>query len=235
MSLRIIRCGRIASTQDRARELLRAGDAGPLAVVAVAQSAARGRRGRTWVSPEGGLYASLLVPYEPLLPQRIGVALVRALRRFGVRAVLKWPNDVLVEGGKLAGILIEREGDRAIAGIGVNLEPVAVDGAASVRQAGGRMASPEALLAALFAEFEGMEPDVLPAYRAALSTLGRPVRIERDDGVVLGEAVDVDHHGRLLVRGEAGLEAIASGECVHLRPARIDPGDGLDYSSSEGA
>jgi len=218
MSLRIVRCDRIASTQDRARELLAAGDEGPFVVVARAQAAARGRRGRTWISPEGGLYASLLVPYEALLPQRLGVALVRALRRFGVEAALKWPNDVTVDGAKLAGILIERIADRAIAGFGVNLEPVAVDGATSVRQVTGRAVAAQALLEAILDELETAGSDLLRAYRAVLSTLGRRVRIERDDGVVIGEAIDVDEHGRLLVRGAAGVQAIASGDCVHLRP-----------------
>jgi BirA family transcriptional regulator, biotin operon repressor / biotin---[acetyl-CoA-carboxylase] ligase len=217
--MRIVRCERIGSTQDQARKLLGGGDPVPFVVVAASQDEARGRRGRAWISPEGGLYASLAVPYDPLLPLRLGVAVVRAARRYGVEAVLKWPNDVLVGERKLAGILIEREAEAAIAGVGVNLGPVDVDGATSLAQEGGRPASPEAFLEALLAVFEAAESDVLPAYRELLATLGRTVRIERGgpSGALVGTAVDVDAAGRLRVRHDETIETVSAGDCVHLR------------------
>lgn len=136
---------RLASTNTEALERARSGEAGPLWVVASQQEAGRGRRGNVWISPPGNLAASVLWPVHGIAPETIatlgfvaGLALAQALcdvcpsaetmpnpaaeRRFR----LKWPNDVLAGGGKLAGILLESEtlpgGRRALViGFGVNV------------------------------------------------------------------------------------------------------------------
>jgi BirA family biotin operon repressor/biotin-[acetyl-CoA-carboxylase] ligase len=124
----------VDSTNEEVRRRAAAGAPEGLVVVADSQTAGRGRRGHTWHSPPGaGVYLSLLLrPKVPAaeavaLPLRAGLATCRALRALGLEPVLKWPNDVLVGGRKVAGILVEsvtgREGlvDVAVVGIGVNV------------------------------------------------------------------------------------------------------------------
>lgn len=122
-----------ASTNDEAARLARAGARHGTIVIAESQTAGRGRDGRTWQSPPGlGLYLSAVVrPPLPLvdvppMTLAIGVALCDAARAFGAPAMLKWPNDVLAGGKKLAGVLVEAQSqgsklDAVIVGIGVNL------------------------------------------------------------------------------------------------------------------
>jgi BirA family transcriptional regulator, biotin operon repressor / biotin---[acetyl-CoA-carboxylase] ligase len=94
---------------------------------AVEQTAGRGRLGRDWVSPPGNLYASTLVRLRPgdpppaTLAMVAAVALDEALRGWGAAPVIKWPNDLMIDGAKLSGILLERSGEAVIVGIGVNL------------------------------------------------------------------------------------------------------------------
>lgn len=101
----------IGSTSDRLKQLARAGAPEWTAVLADRQTSGRGREGRTWQSPAGGLYLSVLLRprAEPvsLLPLAAGVAVAEAVAGFGVACQLKWPNDVLASGRKLAGILAE--------------------------------------------------------------------------------------------------------------------------------
>ncbi len=120
---------RIDSTNDRARELVRAGLPLPALVVADRQSAGRGRRGRRWESDTPlGLWLTVAVATAPsstahILPLRIGLAVARALESLvpDLRLAIKWPNDLTASGGKLGGVLCERVGDALLAGIGLNL------------------------------------------------------------------------------------------------------------------
>ena len=130
----------IASTQDRAVALARAGAPAGTRVVAGRQTQGRGRLDHAWASPAGGLYLSLVLPsppaHETLLPLALGAHLAREIEcRYGVALALKWPNDLLwVEGGapprKVAGILVDRVPTptgtwAAVAGIGINVSPEA--------------------------------------------------------------------------------------------------------------
>lgn len=111
------------------RALARSGAPEGVWLRADAQTGGRGRSGRHWVSPPGNLYASTLVRLRPDDPPAPGLALVAAVALEEVASayvpdralMLKWPNDLLCDGAKLAGILLEREGDAVVAGIGVNL------------------------------------------------------------------------------------------------------------------
>ena len=122
--MEIVRLGVIDSTSDRARALLAGGKQPPFAVVAERQSAGRGRRGRTWQSPSGNLYVTFVLPPPALLamdaaltPLKAAVCCAKVLQqRLGLRVTLKWPNDVLFAGKKIAGLLCETTTNGAAAG-----------------------------------------------------------------------------------------------------------------------
>jgi BirA family biotin operon repressor/biotin-[acetyl-CoA-carboxylase] ligase len=186
------------------------------------QTAGRGRLGRTWDAPPGAnLLVSILfreVPEPPVaLTHRVGLAAIDAVHRVsGTAATLKWPNDVLVHGRKLAGILAQRAPDGpVVVGIGLNVG-WAPEGSARI----GGSVSPAAVLDALLAAYDALPADVADRYRAALSTLGAAVRVELPSGAVEGRAIDVEADGRLVVLDACAVtHRIAVGDVVHLRPA----------------
>jgi BirA family biotin operon repressor/biotin-[acetyl-CoA-carboxylase] ligase len=228
----------VPSTNDRARELAAGGRAN-VVVLADEQTGGKGRLDRTWASPSGGVWLSILlrpaVPpaHTPLFTLAAAVATVRAARAAGVEATIKWPNDVLVAGAdggrKLAGILTEMEGeaDRVswlVLGVGVNanVDPATLpgDAATSLRAETGdvdRRAFTQALLEA-FDDLRADRDAIIPAWREYASTLGRRVRVETVDGEVVGEAVDVEFPGTLVVETPTGRVAVTAGDCEHLRP-----------------
>ena len=209
----------VDSTQDEARRLLDAGEAGPRhIIVADQQTDGRGRFGRSWLSPAGGLYATFVTPRHEQIALVAGVALLGALETFGIQAGLKWPNDVLVGDKKIAGLLIETMPDAALVGVGVNITSVPLDTATSIQAAGGAVRRGDLLLALAELLDKAATGDVASAYRQRLATIGRRVAVARSDGeVVRGTAVDVDRDGRLVVETESGLRAMSSGECHHLQ------------------
>lgn len=116
----------LASTNDLALDWIRAGRAGPGDVlVAEEQTAGRGRLGREWSSGRGALLLTAVVPFDPgragFLALAAGVAAARAAADLGAPARVKWPNDLLLDGAKLGGVLVESEGGLAAVGIGVNV------------------------------------------------------------------------------------------------------------------
>jgi len=219
VKLVVHRLGAIDSTQDEARRLLRRGEAEVGHVVlADEQESGRGRFGRTWISPRGGLYATFVLPGIGLASLRVGVATVRALAEVGLDAKLKWPNDLLVGERKLAGILIEREGDRLLAGLGVNLRDAPLSTAISAAALGITIDRDD-LAASIWAVLRQAESEAetLKAYRARCATLGRRVRVVQGEGdAVKGVAIDVDEEGRLLVEAAGRTITVSSGPCEHL-------------------
>jgi BirA family biotin operon repressor/biotin-[acetyl-CoA-carboxylase] ligase len=239
----IVRLATVDSTQSVAFALAERGAADRTVVVADQQLAGRGRRGRTWSAPAGtSLLASILV--RPRLPQPLlatlslttAVAAAEALRRVtGVTARLKWPNDLLVSGRKIAGILLESRmtgraaaggstpngsGIVTIVGVGINLgqrefPPDLADGATSVALETGRAPSREAVLTALLEEFDvwrarleeqGFEP-VRDGWRRLSDTLGRRVTVDDVSGI----AVDLDVDGALLVDVGGSVKRVLAG------------------------
>ncbi len=204
----------VDSTNRIAAELARAGAPDGLVVGADHQTAGRGRRGRTWESRPGGslLVSVVLRPVPPLVTLAAGVAAAEACAAVGVPARLKWPNDVMGDGGKLGGILSELVGDAVVVGLGLNLA-WAPPGAACL----GAGVDPDVLLGAWLAALDGLDApgDVLARYRRLCSTLGRQVRVEMPGGATEGVAEDVDEAGRLVVDGRP----MSAGDVVHLRPA----------------
>jgi BirA family transcriptional regulator, biotin operon repressor / biotin---[acetyl-CoA-carboxylase] ligase len=212
----------IGSTNARARELAAAGVPHGTVVTAAEQSAGRGRQGRTWSATAGrALLCSVVVRDPPaLLPLAAGVAVAEVA---GPGARLKWPNDVLMAGRKVAGILVEgRPQERwAVVGIGLNVALRLADFPAELRSSAGTLGlEPDAIeptLAAVLARLEGWlvadAAAVVAAVRERDALLGRSVRWAGGRGVGAG----VDDSGRLVVETDSGVVQLDAGE-VHLQP-----------------
>ncbi|MFC6835454.1 biotin--[acetyl-CoA-carboxylase] ligase [Halomarina ordinaria] len=223
------------STNRRARVLAESG-ATDVVVVADEQTGGRGRLDRTWESPPGGVYLSVVcrpdlsMTRAPLYTLAASVAIARTTREAGVDARIKWPNDVLAgeERRKLAGIRTEVQGetDRVawlVCGIGVNADATREDlpeGATSLRAEGATVSRRVFVqrLLETFDELRGNPDVVLPAWRDLALTLGQRVRVETPGGEVVGEAVDVEEPGTLLVDTGEGVVRVSAGDCEHLRP-----------------
>lgn len=233
------------STNDLALGAVRDGVAPGLVVTADRQTAGRGRRGRIWEDrPDGAsLAVSVTIPalaqHRTLVPLVAGVALSDALRRLGLRAALKWPNDVLLElpgDGegprelrKVAGILAEALPEGIVIGTGVNIDfrgMDGVEGATSVAEVLGRDVDRWVLLQgylrALEAWFRDLESTgpvrLLATYRQRCATLGEDVTATVAAGPVQGRAVDVSPEGALVVEVADGSRVeVTSGEVRSVR------------------
>ncbi|HWY60636.1 MAG TPA: biotin--[acetyl-CoA-carboxylase] ligase [Rhizomicrobium sp.] len=219
------------STNDEARRLAQAGESGPLWITAARQTAGRGRRGRQWQSAEGNLAATLLI--RPARPKAewaqlsfvaaIAVADMTAPMAPSATIAVKWPNDVLAEGRKLAGILLETAGEALAIGIGVNLNAHPSDTefpAISLAALGAKLPSPEgamALLAPGFAgwydqwESAGFAP-IRDAWLARAAGLGQRIRARLADTERVGVFEGIDAQGALLLNEGSRTRAIAAGE-----------------------
>jgi BirA family biotin operon repressor/biotin-[acetyl-CoA-carboxylase] ligase len=184
------------------------------------QTAGRGRLDRRWDAPAGSnLLVSILFRNVPAdstqLTQRIALSACAAVRAISnAAAALKWPNDLLVDGRKLGGILAQRTSDGCVVvGLGLNVG-WAPEGAACLETT----AHPAALLAELLRAFDELPGDTHELYRRALATLGQPVTVEMPTGSLTGTAVDVDRDGRLVVLDHCAVtHRVDVGDIVHLR------------------
>jgi len=244
---------RTASTNADVAAALKSGDGDGLVVIADEQVGGRGRLGRSWSAPPRAavLLSVGLVPHPPadswsLLPLLAGVAAAEALERAcRVEPRLKWPNDLVLTGRKLGGILTERitrPGGAAavVIGIGINVSLTAaelpVPTATSVAVAGG-VTDREALVTEVLRGLElhlsewsdtaGAAAAVLPGYRAICDTIGSDVVLDLPDGGRhRGVAVDVDPAGRLVVEDGSGeRRSFSAGDVTHLRPGAATGGD----------
>ena len=230
----VVRLAQTTSTNDVARDLAQRGAADGTLIVASEQSAGRGRRGRIWLAPPGTcllcsfiLRPDLTPAQAPRLTMLAAVSIVRALRAFAVTPVIKWPNDVLINGRKVAGVLTETSlaGDTldwAIVGMGVNVNIVGAELALLSPQATSLLAETgqaidlDHLLRLLLAEMDvrylAMRRDggqaVFAEWATLLETVGRTVRVDTGDREIAGQAESVGADGALRVRQENG-EVIA--------------------------
>jgi BirA family biotin operon repressor/biotin-[acetyl-CoA-carboxylase] ligase len=255
----------VAKTGSTNADLLARGGPEGQVLVAEEQTAGRGRMGRSWASQPGAslTFSVLLRPASVpavrrgWLPLLVGVAVAAAVNAAtgrdvrtgravatGPAATLKWPNDVLIGGRKLAGILAEQSGGAVVVGVGLNVTtpagalpsgspPSGAGGleATSISAEGAPDVEREALLVEVLRRIERWyltfteDPDpertgLLAEYRTLCGTLGRAVRVELPGGRLLaGVAEDVDADGRLLVRedGSSSSVALTAGDVIHVR------------------
>jgi BirA family biotin operon repressor/biotin-[acetyl-CoA-carboxylase] ligase len=217
-------------------------------LIAEHQTAGRGRLDRTWtVPPRAGLTLSALVRPDgvdvgrwPWLPLLSGLAVAAAVRHeTAVPVGVKWPNDVVVEQRKVAGVLVERVESRgtpaAVIGIGLNVtltgEELPVSNATSLLLEGAETTDRTVLVKAVLRSLSGLleswvrasgDPSggLHHAYVDACTTIDRDVQVQLPTGEkVSGRAVGVDDHGRLLVDTAEGARALGAGDVLHVRPA----------------
>jgi BirA family biotin operon repressor/biotin-[acetyl-CoA-carboxylase] ligase len=231
------------STSDRLKTLARAGASEWTAVLADSQSGGRGREGRSWASPPGGLYLSILLrprfAHASVLPLAAGVAVAEAVGEHGAQVALKWPNDVLLGGRKLAGILAESASgagglDWVALGIGVN---AAVDvaglpeglreSAASLASAGGApdvAALAASVLCRLRVWYDALAASpaaIVAAWRRrAVPWWGEDVELRTGAESLRGRLLDVDEDGALRLQlADGSARRVVSGEVARLRRA----------------
>lgn len=242
---RLLRIERIGSTSDEARRLALGGAPEGTLVWAGEQTDGRGRRGRSWNSPPGNLYLSLVLRpgCTATAAAELGfiaaVATGEACRQFLPPAVglsLKWPNDVLIEGGKTAGILLETQTAAetrlawVVLGIGVNLvsHPEGTEyPATSLQAAGAGRVTPAVALEALAARFllwyerwraEGFAP-VRAAWLLRADRLGSEIRVRLPRRELTGRFLGIDEAGGLLLDHVEGCQRIAAAEVFPPRGA----------------
>lgn len=230
----------IDSTNLRAKKLAAEGAPHATLVVAGCQSAGRGRRGRSWISPSGtGIFMSLIVRPRLLPSCASMLTLVAALsvsdgikKLTGLETAIKWPNDLVVDGKKVCGILTEMSAELeeihyVVIGIGINANmtefPAEVrDTAESIRRATGRPVRRSLLIAEILTTFWGyysifMEcgnlDGLLAAYQERMAGKGKEVVVHDPAGSFSGEALGIDGQGRLLVqRADGKVSRVVSGE-----------------------
>ena len=221
----------LGSTNDEARRLAQAGAAHGTAVMAREQTAGRGRVGRSWASPPGNLYLSVLLRLDRP-PARLAelsfvaalavAEMVDAFLPSGVQATLKWPNDVLVGGAKISGILLEQADGATIIGMGVNVArapagtPYPATSLAREARGGEAAISVEACRTTLLARFaarldrwleEGFAP-IRADWLARAHKVGAPLRAGQVDGTFTG----IDRDGALLLETQDGPRRVVAGD-----------------------
>jgi BirA family biotin operon repressor/biotin-[acetyl-CoA-carboxylase] ligase len=217
------------STNEEARRLARSGEHGPLWLIAARQSAGRGRQGRVWRGSQGNLFATLLI--QPRRPKAqwaqlsfvAAIAVADLAARFTPAIVVKWPNDVLAEGRKLSGILLETAGDALAIGIGVNLTAhpdVTEFPAISLAALGAAPPAPKDALALLARDFAGWYDGwekagfapVRDAWLARAAGLGSRIRARLPGREHAGVFEGIDDEGALLLNEGNRVLAIAAAD-----------------------
>jgi len=236
--------GQVTSTNDLARELAKADCNEGSVVVASSQTEGRGRFDRKWTSAEGGLYLSVVLRPELTmdevtpLPLLAGLAVSKAISTTSlIETNLKWPNDVLIDGSKVGGVLMESSsvGERmewVVLGAGMNVNnsiagsmgESSMDATSLIEYTGKTQDLGEMLRNTLYfldliyvGFLQGSITSLLEQWTARSSTVGRRVRVEQQNDTIRGRALGVDERGCLLVKSGPEIIRITSGDCFHLR------------------
>jgi len=226
-----------SSTMNIAKELVKGGAKEKAIVIAESQTCGRGRLGREWLSPEGGIYVTLILRpkispiYAPRINLMASIAVARVIRsRYGLKADLKWPNDVLIRGKKVCGVLAEMETETDVInfvnlGIGINANtPISQYAriATSLKEELGKEISRKEFLNSVLKEIDEQQilltkGDLLEEWKSLSVTLGRDVRIMTLGKEIVGRAIDIDTNGALILKSEDGsLNSAIAGDCIHL-------------------
>ncbi|HKY06366.1 MAG TPA: biotin--[acetyl-CoA-carboxylase] ligase [Blastocatellia bacterium] len=250
LGAQLLKYDSVASTNDIARELALSGAVEGLAVVAAHQTAGRGRQGRAWVSPPGqGLYLSLVLrpqvhPSEaPIITLAAAVAVAECLRLdFDLAADIKWPNDLLVAGRKICGILLETATERetlqyAVLGLGVNLRQQSFpeelrETATSLLLETGRIIDAGEFLPPLLDRLDTWyrasvtRPSEVIARWEALSSYARDCRVlvATGSGMLEGVTRGLTARGGLLVESQGECREVLSGEVTLRKGDEPAPG-----------
>ncbi len=231
------------STNILARDMAGSVDEGTL-VIAESQTGGRGRMGRKWISPEGGIWLSVVLKprMQPLHAPRItllaGVAVTKTIRSYKLPAKIKWPNDVLINGKKVCGILTEIGAEMdsiqyVVVGVGIdaNVDTETFpedfrDSSTSLKNELGHDIDRVEFVQRLLSELEFLYLkfqkegflSIMEEWRSMSATIGEWVKITTQTRAIYGEAIGVDSEGALILEtGEGKLEKIVAGNCEHLR------------------
>jgi BirA family biotin operon repressor/biotin-[acetyl-CoA-carboxylase] ligase len=216
------------STNDYVKQILSEAPEGTV-VVADVQTAGKGRKGRAWYSPEGGMWMSVLLHQcqNYLIPLTAGVAICEAFHNYDITPAIKWPNDILLNGKKIAGILTEINDSKVILGMGINLNVREFPDdlkhrASSILLETKKHFDTETfyqhLCRALDENYMALKEEqvetLLAKWRKNSAMLGRDVRIELPDREIVGKVLDIDQRGGLIVmRADYGIEHVIAGDC----------------------
>lgn len=216
--MKIIHFKKVTSTNAAAKDHPEDG----VVIVADVQTHGRGRHSRTWHSPPGGLWCSVVLEHDPdpSLNLAAALAISKTFEYFGLETKLKWPNDVHIDNKKICGILSETEGKFLIIGIGVNLNntdfPEDIPGTSYFAETGEKINRFDFLEKFIEIFNTTYDIDFLDEYRRYSSTIGSRVTI-KDGEDLTGIALDIDNEGRLLLKLQNGKKIkIYSGEVLRL-------------------
>jgi len=223
----------VSSTNDLAKELAEK-RCEEFIVLAESQTSGRGRNERSWYSPPGGLYFSLVLRPDfdfdkyPLIGLAMGLAIAQILDDLGIEAKLKWPNDVLVNDKKIAGILAESKHNYFVVGVGVNVNNYDFPDdlrATSLSTELGDVLSTKWLMVKILKSFEGFYVRILKGvkelideYRGRSSLIGKEVEVDLGNGTVEGRA-DIDDRGRLILTRGGFRRVVGAGEITKVKRA----------------
>lgn len=233
----------VDSTNEVAKKLAEEGAQEGTIVIAESQTSGKGRLGKKWISPSGGVWMTIVLrpdipPHQaPQLTLVTGVAMAKTLdKECGLDVGIKWPNDILIGNKKVCGILTEaitnHKLDFVLVGIGLDLNvdldnfpPELREGATSLKRELHRDIPGVKLVQNFLTDFEnlydefkaGNFPEILAEWRRLSKTIGRHVEVHKRGRVVTGEAIGVNKDGMLILEMEDGsLRKVMSGECIHL-------------------
>jgi BirA family biotin operon repressor/biotin-[acetyl-CoA-carboxylase] ligase len=214
---KVIRFQKVSSTQDTAKRFIHEGR--ELAVAARSQERGKGRQGRTWFSPKGGLYVSfLLFPKKnsTSIPLLASLSVIKTLEDFGfTKLSIHWPNDVLSNDRKICGVICERYQNAVICGVGLNVNidrfGQRIIGATSMSVESGREFDVEEILECFLGKFNALYDELqnkglkVKEVLNYISGLGEAVELVTAQGTINGTVYDIDDDWALLLRDESGV------------------------------
>jgi BirA family biotin operon repressor/biotin-[acetyl-CoA-carboxylase] ligase len=233
----------IDSTNAEAKKIAKTNPQEGTVVITRIQQQGRGRFDRNWESPEGGVYLSIILQPNaapekiPLISLLGALAVTKTINSYGVQATIKWPNDVRIKGKKIAGILLESQGDSqkinyVIIGVGINLATNLKKFSETIRARSTSLLNEvshpidyQEFLTSFFVIFqqyyqvfqEKRYDEIINEWKTYTDTLGKNVQVKTMKETLEGTAMDIDPSGFLLLRTAKGeIKKILSGDCLYF-------------------